>query len=479
MLKNKYIQKILVSLFVVICIAAISCVMYFKSNIKDSPDVNNKVVAVTEQNQTEKLKDISINIADHYITNTGDPGNLYTIDENNVLWGFGNNDWGQLAQGTRDYDVHNEKVKIAENIVHVDYSREGFAIYLTKDNKLYAFGHAGKGTEEFSKRYGYDKTAKLFDNNYYVDTPYLIMEDVRYARCGKFDIIAIKNDGSVWTWGTTYESMTFENYAVSFIKKPEKILDNAVLVTGGIFHAALLNDGTVWTWGYNPADNCGIADSLVVKTPTKVASDVIMVWTGRLQYNSDKYSLAGFDGEYPAEMMNTVIEKMMVHTGFVERVLAQNKKLFREKRSIQLHAAVNLCHMNFLQMNFQNKIWLKVKIPGSYYRGFSVYSATTLANFFLPRLMIRPSPLKSSRVYFVEISVTFSSATETPPCWIFLRPSPLESQSPAFTKTEMISSSPSGKSSAVMVTVGIFALLAPPAKSAWLASLAFVASSSP
>lgn len=89
----------------------------------------------------------------------------------------------------------------------------------------------------------------------------------------------------------------------------EKILDNAVLVTGGIFHAALLNDGTVWTWGYNPADNCGIADSLVVKTPTKVASDVIMVWSGRLQYNSDKYSLAGFDGEYPAEMMNTVIEK--------------------------------------------------------------------------------------------------------------------------------------------------------------------------
>lgn len=66
------------------------------------------------------------------------------------------------------------------------------------------------------------------------------MEDVRYARCGKFDIIAIKNDGSVWTWGTTYESMTFENYAVSFIKKPEKILDNAVLVTGGTFHAALL-----------------------------------------------------------------------------------------------------------------------------------------------------------------------------------------------------------------------------------------------
>lgn len=47
MLKNKYIQKILVSLVVVICIVAIIYIMYFKSNIKDSPDLNNKVVAET------------------------------------------------------------------------------------------------------------------------------------------------------------------------------------------------------------------------------------------------------------------------------------------------------------------------------------------------------------------------------------------------------------------------------------------------
>lgn len=310
MLKNKNIQKIIVTLFVILCIIAVICVIHFDSN--DKLEKNNKSAVGTEQNDVndvEKITDISINISDHYITNTGDPGNLYTIDENNVLWGCGKNDWGQLAQGTRDYDVHSDKVKIAENVVHVDYSREGFAIYLTKDNKLYAFGRAGKGAEEFSEKFGYDKTAKLYDSNYYVDTPYLIMEDVRYARCGKFDIIAIKNDGSVWSWGSTYEEMTFEDYAVTFIKEPEKILDNAVLVTGGTFHAALLNDGTVWTWGYNPADNCGIADSLVVKTPTKVASDVIMVWTGRLQYNSDKYTLAGFEDEYPVEMRNTIIEK--------------------------------------------------------------------------------------------------------------------------------------------------------------------------
>ena len=83
----------------VICIVAIIYIMYFKSNIKDSPDVNNKVVAETEQNQTEKLKDISINIADHYITNTGDPGNLYTIDENNALVGMWKQRLGTACTG--------------------------------------------------------------------------------------------------------------------------------------------------------------------------------------------------------------------------------------------------------------------------------------------------------------------------------------------------------------------------------------------
>ena len=135
---------------------------------------------------------------------------------------------------------------------------------------------------------------------------------------------------------------------------------------------------------------------------------------------------------------------MMVHIEFAERVLEQNKKRFQGKLIIRLHAAVNLC-----RMDFRSKIIKKLRIERNHLKMRSFlhnYSAITLANFFLPRLIMRPSPLKSSRVYLVEISVTFSSATEIPPCWIFLRPSPLESQSPAVTRTEMISSSPSGKS---------------------------------
>lgn len=45
---------------------------------------------------------ISLDITELYHRNVGDPSNLYYIDENNVLWGSGQNECAQLGQGTRE-----------------------------------------------------------------------------------------------------------------------------------------------------------------------------------------------------------------------------------------------------------------------------------------------------------------------------------------------------------------------------------------
>ena len=63
---------------------------------------------------------------------------MYRIDENGVLWGCGNNNYGQLGQGTQDVEFHSEMVKIAENVVHVDDSQSGFVIWLTEDGSCTA-----------------------------------------------------------------------------------------------------------------------------------------------------------------------------------------------------------------------------------------------------------------------------------------------------------------------------------------------------
>ena len=122
-------------------------------------------------------EDLVLNIRDFYTTNIGDPSNLYYIDENKVLWGCGRNNYGQLGQGTQDYDFHKEMVKIAENVIHVDYSQSGFTVYLTEDHRLYGMGNAGCGALQQYEQF--DDTQWMLNggyDNYAVTTPCLLME---------------------------------------------------------------------------------------------------------------------------------------------------------------------------------------------------------------------------------------------------------------------------------------------------------------
>lgn len=272
---------------------------------------NPNVVTPSESNkEQENMVNITMDIEEHYITKTGDPANLYYIDENHVLWGCGRNNAGQLAQGTQDYEFHDEMVKIAENVVHVDYSQRDFVIYLTSDHKLYGMGNAGSGALQQYAEFDWDKYISPNYENYCVSEPVLLMEHVIYARCGQDDVACLTEDGKVWIWGTICRNGGYNSDEVYFIEKPTKVLENAVLITGGWFnHAALLQDGTVWTWGYNLAGNCGVADKSVVTEPTKVADDVIMVWTGSVEYNVDVDDISDFQGEYPRYMENTIIKK--------------------------------------------------------------------------------------------------------------------------------------------------------------------------
>lgn len=304
-----------------------------KSLITDSNHPNNEIntvenAEITDTHNEPELFNLSLNITEHYITNTGDPSNLYSIDKNNVLWGSGRNEYGQLGQGTQNYEFSSERVKIAENVVHVDYSQKGFVIFLTKDHKLYGMGNAGCGALQQYEEFDWTRYTNGEHNT--VTKPILLMENVVYARCGRDDIVCLEEDGTVWTWGTIFIEDGYLSNKVCFIEKPEKILENAVLVTGGWFHhAALLQNGTVWTWGYNSAGNCGVADPAVINEPTMVAEDVVMVWTdlavdgypqpneeevamawtGSTKYHTEYDSIAEFEDIYPRYLNNTVIKK--------------------------------------------------------------------------------------------------------------------------------------------------------------------------
>ncbi|MBQ9990609.1 MAG: hypothetical protein IJP31_06680 [Lachnospiraceae bacterium] len=247
---------------------------------------------------------LELNIEDYYTTKTGFFANFYYIDENKVLWGSGYNDYGQLGQGTQDDHFYEEPVKIAENVVHVDYSEKGFVIYLTADHKLYGIGNTACGA---LMSYG------EFDLNTYMNphkncelTPKLLLEEVIFARCGKEDVACMKEDSSVWIFGT----IAYDARMGYYYSQPRKVLENAVLITGGWFnHAALLQDGTVWTWGYNLTGNCGVEGKRLVLEPEKVAEDVTFVWTGKFDQNVDFDHISEAPEINEGYFENTIIQK--------------------------------------------------------------------------------------------------------------------------------------------------------------------------
>ena len=288
--------------------------------MEENETQNNSIETVSQtesDTQTEEAAGYSFNagdlydmrldaqtIEDYYMKSCGDQFNLYTIDEDGVLWGSGHNEYAQIGLGYADEEFHEEKSKIAEHVVHVDYSQKDFVVYLTEEGKLYGLGN--DSTYMLLQHTEMPVEDLAYPTKRYVTSPALLLEDVSYARCGRDDVVALKKDGTVWTWGMIWNYQS-TGYCITM---PQQILTDVKMITGGWFnHAALKEDGTLWTWGYNFSGNCGTDKATMIETPVQVAEDVQRVWTGLLNYSAkedDITDMEEFGNDY---VDNTIIEK--------------------------------------------------------------------------------------------------------------------------------------------------------------------------
>ena len=243
-------------------------------------------------------------IEDYYMKSCGDQFNLYTIDEDGVLWGSGHNEYAQIGLGYADEEFHEQKSKIAEHVVHVDYSQKDFVVYLTEEGKLYGLGN--DSTYMLLQHTEMPVEDLAYPTKRYVTSPALLLEDVSYARCGRDDVVALKKDGTVWTWGMIWNYQS-TGYCITM---PQQILTDVKMITGGWFnHAALKEDGTLWTWGYNFSGNCGTDKATMIETPVQVAEDVQCVWTGLLNYSAKEDNITDMEEFGNDYVDNTIIEK--------------------------------------------------------------------------------------------------------------------------------------------------------------------------
>ena len=354
----------------------------FQSGVGNEAEGYGESLAVfrVDDISATKLRD-EFDIEDYYIKNKVIVDNRYYIDEDHVLWGYGRNVYGQLGIGKADElgIIYTEPIKIAENVVSVDCSVNGyFCIYLTADGQLYGMGSNMLGL--LGQEYIGADTVEEYNK---VTAPVLLMENVAYARAGREAIVVLDREGSVWWWGQYRSVYSTRNYdrpdrlywqttedetnPMKMLKNhPTKILEHCIYATTGDWSgAAIGQNGELYTWGLNIFGECGteVTGDDYLRTPTKVLDHVRMVWPEKISFDSteeDLLEIGRYDTTYLFNMFVQMQDGTMMaagaNLGDKEKTIAITGDLPEPSTSVYSDTFVPIAVEEFSEVEIRKKL---------------------------------------------------------------------------------------------------------------------------
>lgn len=167
------------------------------------------------------------------------------IKEDGSLWRWGSNRYGEVSAEGAGHSMFTEKVpmekaqkKLDNVVLFAQYS-----MAIKEDGSLWTwgcnqYGAMGKGDDsgEYYTTSGWSAGGEDFKGIPYYTTPVKIMNDVVFCAEGSFNGLAVKKDGSLWSWGYAYRGVVGngslrtglekENLGEEFYPTPVKIMDN-------------------------------------------------------------------------------------------------------------------------------------------------------------------------------------------------------------------------------------------------------------
>ncbi|WP_270170223.1 RCC1 domain-containing protein [Paenibacillus sp. SYP-B4298] len=195
------------------------------------------------------------------------------IKPDGTVWSWGANDYGQLGDGTTIQRRSPVQVKGLVSIVAVTASNN-HTLALKSDGTVWSWGlndsgQLGDGTTTFT-RHTPVQVKGMGGTGY--------LTDIVAIRTNNYHSVALKSDGTVWTWGKNNFGQLGNGTSSSYYA-PVQVrgrfgigeLTNIVSIAAGTYHTVALKvDGTVWSWGYNAYGQLGDGTETNSQTPVQV-----------------------------------------------------------------------------------------------------------------------------------------------------------------------------------------------------------------
>ena len=202
------------------------------------------------------------------------------VKSDGTIWAWGVNSSGQLGDNTTTSRLTPVQVRdefgtgFFTGAVSVAASRYN-SMALKSDNTVWAWGLNDKG------QLGNDDTLRLKS-----PIPVQVkdqsgtgfLSDVVAIAAGDSLGMALKSDGSVWTWGDSANGKLGIGGASSDVQRPVQVKDHpgtgflsgiTAIAACGNHSLALMSGGTVWAWGRNFAGELGDGTPNDAETPTQ------------------------------------------------------------------------------------------------------------------------------------------------------------------------------------------------------------------
>jgi len=177
---------------------------------------------------------------------------VLALKSDGTVWAWGNNREGEIGPRVTPFDPYHTTPSQIPGLANITAISAGgvHSLALRSDGIVLAWGANTQG------QLGTGATSP--DS----DTPLQVpgLTNVRSISAGPSFSVAVKGDGTVWAWGNNTGGAVGQPTSTTIVTSPVQvgsISGVASVSAGGAFVLALKSDGTVWSWGSNSEGQLG------------------------------------------------------------------------------------------------------------------------------------------------------------------------------------------------------------------------------